>query len=78
MLERICFVDELCRLTITDVKILDGVIELFNALTRDNIEVSVALSSTPFKNQKTVSSFFYQLLNLSSISVDLKLKISLL
>ena len=57
MLERICFVDELCRLTITDVKILDGVIELFNALTRDNIEVSVALSSTPFKTQKTVSSF---------------------
>lgn len=78
MLDRICFVDELCRLTITDIKILDGITELLHTLTRDNIEVSVALSSTPLKAQKSVTTFFYQLLSLSSISVDLKLKISLL
>lgn len=78
MLDKICYIDDLCRLIISDVKILDGITELLTTLTRDNTEVSVALSLTCFKAQKSVSSFFYQLLSLSSISVDLKLKISLL
>jgi len=78
MMNSICYIDELSRLTIKDTKTLDGIIDLLCTLTRDNSDVSRTLSSTQLHSRRTVSVLLFQLLSLSSISTELKLKISLL
>lgn len=77
ILTKICFIDDLSRLTITDARLLDGVVDLLCTLTRDNLEGCSIISASNLRS-RSVSSLFYQLLSLSSLSVDLKLKLSLL
>ena len=73
----ICYIDDLSRLTITDSRLLDGTIDLMCTLTRENFEVCAIVSSASLRS-RSISSLFYQLLSLSSLSTDLKLKLSLL
>lgn len=77
IINSICFVDDLGRLTMTDVRLLDGVIDLLCTLTRDNLDVCIAVSSMSLRS-RSIPSLLYQFLNLLSLSTDLKLKISLL
>lgn len=76
-LTSICYIDDLSRLTITDPRLLDGTIDLMCTLTRENADVCAIVSSASLRS-RNISSFFYQLLSLASLSVDLKLKLSLL
>lgn len=78
LLNSICYIDELSRLTITDARILDGVVDLLCTLTRDNPEVCGIVSEASIRSRRSLPSLFYQLLSLGSLSIDLKLKISLL
>ena len=78
ILDGICHVDELGKLSILDLRLLDGIVDLFCTLTRDNSEVCALISGSTLRSRKRLSTLFYQLLTLSSISIDLKLKISLL
>ena len=73
----ICYIDDLSRLTITDSRLLDGTIDLMCTLTRENFEVCAIVSSASLRS-RSITSLFYQLLSLSSLSTDLKLKLSLL
>lgn len=77
ILHSICYIDELSRLTITDPRLLDGTVDLLCTLTRENVEVCAIISSATLRS-RSISSLFYQLLSLSSLSIDLKLKLSLL
>lgn len=77
ILTSICCIDELSRLTITDPRLLDGTIDLICTLTRENADVCAVISSASLRS-RSISSLFYQLLSLSSLSTDLKLKLSLL
>ena len=77
IINSICYIDDLGRLTMTDVRLLDGVVDLLCTLTRENSDVCTAVSSISLRS-RSVPSLLYQFLNLSSISTDLKLKISLL
>lgn len=76
-LNSICYIDDLSRLTITDPRLLDGAIDLLCTLTRENVEVCAIISSATLRS-RSIPSLFYQLLSLSSLSIDLKLKLSLL
>lgn len=76
-LASICYIDDLSRLTITDTRLLDGVVDLLCTLTCDNSDVCGVISALKLRT-RSVSSLFYQLLSLSSITIDLKLKLSLL
>lgn len=78
LLNFICFIDESGRLTITDTKLLDGIIDLLCTLTRDNNELCSMLLGFLVRSRRSLPSLFYQLLSLGSLSADLKLKISLL
>ena len=78
IINSICQVDELGRLTMTDVRLLDGTIDILCTLTRDNLDVCNLISSISLRSRISLSSLLYQFLNISSISYDLKLKISLL
>lgn len=78
LLSSICYIDDLSRLTITDARILDGVIDLLCTLTRDNPEVCEIIFGSSIRSRKSLPSLFYQLLGLGSLSIDIKLKISLL
>lgn len=79
MLNDICEIDELNRFAILDFKILDGVIDLLGALTKDNIEICLRLSSTDhLVLDNRISTLLFRLLTISSLSTELKLKISLL
>jgi hypothetical protein len=78
MLNFVCFVDDVGRLTIRDARILDGIVDLLCTLTRDNSDVSIALLTTQLRSKRTTPVILYQLLSLSSISTEIKLKISLL
>lgn len=77
IINMICYVDDLGRLMILDARILDGVIDLLCTLTRDNLEICSFISSLSLRG-RSISSILYQFLSLSSLSIDLKLKISLL
>lgn len=77
ILASICYIDDLSRLTITDARLLDGVVDLLCTVTRDNSDVCGVISATKLRT-RSISSLFYQLLSLSSLSTDLKLKLSLL
>jgi hypothetical protein len=76
-LNSVCYIDDLSRLTITDPRLLDGTIDLLCTLTKENVEVCATISSISLKS-RSISSLFYQLIGLSSLSTDLKLKLSLL
>ena len=78
ILNGICYIDELSRLTITDTRLLDGVVDLLCTLTRDNPEASLTVSGSSIRSRRSLPSLFSQLQNLGSLSTDIKLKISLL
>lgn len=78
IINSICYIDDLGRLTITDARLLDGTVDILCTLTRDNLEVCNAVSSISLRSRRSLPSLLYQFLNLSLISTDLKLKISLL
>lgn len=78
IINSICHIDDLGRLAMTDVRLLDGAVDILCTLTRDNLEVCNSLSSISLRSSRSFPSLLYQFLNLSTISTDLKLKISLL
>lgn len=77
ILNGICYIDDLSRLNITEPRLLDGTIDLMCTLTRDNTEVCTVISNATLRS-RSITSLFYQVLSLSSLSIDLKLKLSLL
>ena len=54
IINSICFVDDLGRLTMTDVRLLDGVIDLLCTLTRDNLDVCIAVSSMSLRSRSVL------------------------
>jgi hypothetical protein len=65
------------RVGVSDLKVLEGSVELLGALTRDCQEACEAVSCAPVAGRRIPNSLF-SLLNMSLLSVELKLKISLL
>jgi hypothetical protein len=71
--------DPMGRPIVTDGKVLDGCIELAGALSRENGDVSQALASFSLASQppKRIPTLLFQLLNFSSLSIELKMKVAL-
>ena len=65
------------RIGVTDLKILDGSVELLGTLTRDCQEACEAASSAPVSGRR-LPHLLFSLLSVSLLSVELKLKIALL
>lgn len=69
--------DSCTRIGVTDLKTLDGSIELLGTLTRDCPEACEAICTAPVAGRR-VPNLLFSLLNVSLLSTELKLKISIL
>lgn len=80
MIQGTCHVDSSGRVHVTDIRLLDGAIEITSALTRDFEDAALVVAAVPITNGlgKLLPSLLFQLLNISTLTVNLKMKISLL